>query len=1279
MAYKYEDVFQLMQSTADSVVENQETWKRFLNTAAMNYKRPFHNQLLIFNQRPDATACATFDYWNQKMGRYVKKGSKGIATIDLVSQKKEILFDVADTESSGNVPVPIWSVTEEMHGPLAAALQEHFDTEIISDNLTYVLFEVGFKTSDSVLPSFIESIKDCYQGSRLSGLDDRAFEIALRETFSSSLNYELLKRCGLNPDYYTDSFNFSFIDCFDTYDTLAELGSLLNKVSNEVLKDISLAVRSIEKILNIKDNSNKEVVNDGHNLHNTRGLSDPERIHSETRDEFREVRNDEAELSTEREERGVYSNADEGNAESASERDRSEGDGEREQPGSADGVEGGRDGGVEGVQPDEVGGADEQLPDGSRGDNSNGDDFRLTPEEEKYLSLSGTSKDKHPDLSLEYVLTNVLKHHKYMSVTGAEIQNFFLDNSNEDERIAYMRAAYNKDFTEIITPVDEYRIGYHADDEGLEVWIGAYLGATSRTVVPWPIIVDSIEVLINNNDLLSESERVDIPNENQQVLIADNADISGSSQMVLGMALPQQVIDEVICSGSNDRDSIYTICAYYKRGYKSEENIRFLENEYGSGTGKGFVIDGKEYAVVFEEEGIRIAEGRSVYSAEDSTFLPWGAVDKRIKELLSMGRYMSAADYAVVEDKLLDRAADRLWFVHRDVISPDLLNKLSLKAYAELSLAFGRHNHSEDIDVLKEVLSDTEKVRLLADETRVLIDACKGKEPMIRVRSYEFSNLGEAFTSLSQLAQDVIEYPVVAAFEPSYKSFITDDEVDFDLTRSGSHVQDGKYRIYLYFNENHSAKEKADFLKDEYGIGGGNGALGGIFDAHNNHDSKGLVLSRGSISKPYDVVNLSWSAVAHRIDNLISENRYLSDKEIENIPEYEKGRLATEICGFFDGAPLEVERPVSLGLSRDDSVEALKELLDDQAQVKKLFQAMQSYMVTLAPEARNYKYMEHCLKDVERFASGISLFDFEARKGEWAERADIDVSVAVAQDVSEDNTVYAYDINPGDTVTLFDGRFEVMSIDDNEVVVNDVDFPLFTQTYAVEEFNAIVSMEPANNVFRVPVESVVMDEVDTDINGISNDTVEEEIETAPAESPVPEVAEALPSEENVYRYYFRLKHPDDGYPTTQDNEPLKVVVLEDRPYIEDFGIRSSGYVEYAHPLSVDDLNKYDLMLYNPPIVSPETGKKYQLGFGHLGNGTTVWNRLENEHNDYKKVAHISEEGNVTLYEQNMPKEALDKIQEFADRDKAAWEKKMHIAAEALAEVEKRYEIGRAHV
>ena len=86
------------------------------------------------------------------------------------------------------------------------------------------------------------------------------------------------------------------------------------------------------------------------------------------------------------------------------------------------------------------------------------------------------------------------------------------------------------------------------------------------------------------------------------------------------------------------------------------------------------------------------------------------------------------------------------------------------------------------------------------------------------------------------------------------------------------------------------------------------------------------------------------------------------------------------------------------------------------------------------------------------------------------------------------------------------------------IYVFDVDFPLFTQTYAVEEFNAIVSMEPANNVFRVPVESVVMDEVDTDINGISNDTVEEEIETAPAESPVPEVAEALPSEENVYRY-----------------------------------------------------------------------------------------------------------------------------------------------------------------
>lgn len=1341
MAYKYDEAFELMRFTATDVVSSEEKWCAFLKCSAMNYKRPFYNQLLIFNQRPDATALATFDYWNSKsMARRVKKGSKGVVTINPSTEKREVLFDVSDTVSATGAKLPIWNVTEDTYGPLTLALQEHYDIDVVSDDLAALLLGVAKKEVDGVFSQLFNAVLECRTDSLLEEMSHGELENVLHETLVNSVSYVLLARCNCSPDDFVDmgELDFSYISSFNSYDTIAALGDFANNISKGILRDIALSARSIEKIINLRDNEVKEVARDGNNIQNGRGLSDPEHLSAETGNDLREVRNASEELSEEREVLDVQLPDDERSVVGASERDRRESERESSSLDGRDGEEGRRDREPESQQSDEVGGLDEQLSERSGTNSSDRDDLRLSDSgisedsevvppilEPSDIPLS--EKDKgimDPEaLSFEYVLTNVLQYHKYLRVAGAEIQNFFLNEPSEEARISFVKECYDSTYIELLTPVEEYRVGYHASENGLEVWTGGYLGSKSRVTVPWNIIASAIDVLIQNDTYLARSEAVAIPSEDEQVALIEKAINNDEVVFENSLNIPQQVIDEVLCCDGNTVDCKYDLCSYYKRAHSLSEKAEYIRDRFNVGTGKGFIIDDDAYSVVFEDEGIRIAEGKTVTRAESTVVIPWDYAAKRIGDLLSLGRYMSGSEYAQVEDKVLDNTAKLIWFTHRDVIPTLARRGFSddvLTGFGGLPLDKNLHSYTTDTEKIKEVLSnDPEAVQRLLADVKFIMFAGSGDEPVLRVGSFFFGSIVRLHTYLSDLTRDTVEYPVNEGFEPSYKAFITDDEVDLDLAW-GSHVQDGKYRIYRYFNEHHTAAEKADFLKDEYGTGGGNHALGGVHDGNHSHNSKGLTLSRGDISKPYDSVSLSWSAVAKRIDNLIAENRYLSQEEIDNIPDYERDLIATGIYHFFDGAALEFERPFLIGSDNKDALAAIVEALDDPEKLEDIIRGMREYMATLGEDHRMYNYCTNALRNAERFASGISLFDFEARRKEFGLEADEPVAsgVAALEDVD-----YVYRVDVGDTVVLGDGSFEVMDIADDKALLNDVNFPLSMTEMALSELYSTLYVERssenihlwvAEDLAEAPslgemktdkgengVQTVAVDSSEVDLSveiGLGTDTGTGS-ETESGASSAPETLNEAPEGESgvfegireldgensiesaetaseggskVYRYYSRYRNVEENVPRPEGNEPLNVVDFDESRYIEDFGVWACGYIEYSAPLPFPDIQKYDLMLYQPPIVAPETGKRYQLGFGHLGNGTTVWNRLETEYNDYKTVAHISEEGNVNFYEQGMPQEAVDNIQKMADRDKAAYEEKLRVAAEALAEVERRY-------
>ena len=357
MPSKYQEYRQMAGTAERQLTSSYKSWTQFLRTAARLYKYPYNEQVMIHAQRPDATACAEYDFWNKKMGRFVRRGSTGIALIDTSGQKPQLryVFDVADTgEREHSRPVHLWQFRAEHEDAIAATLERSYDVS----GSNGIVEQMESAAAQLVKEYWVDNKRDILYNiddSYLDGYDEFNTEVQFRNAAKASITYMLMSRCGLEPEAYMEPEDFMPVFDFNTPAAVAALGTAVSEISQQVLRQIEVAIRNYER-----ERSQK---NDRIDLHEERRLPDsrPEAERGAGEQAPGQVRDAAEDVPSGASSHPLEPDDPVRDAVSAPAGDRRDGAPEAGADDAGADAVGGRDGSAESQRPIDVGGADEQL------------------------------------------------------------------------------------------------------------------------------------------------------------------------------------------------------------------------------------------------------------------------------------------------------------------------------------------------------------------------------------------------------------------------------------------------------------------------------------------------------------------------------------------------------------------------------------------------------------------------------------------------------------------------------------------------------------------------------------------------------------------------------------------------------------------------------------------------------------------------------------------------------------------------------------------------------
>ena len=390
---------QMAARTAEQITGSYQEWTAFLATAARLYKYPYHEQLMIYAQRPEATACAEYDFWNKRMRRYVRRGSRGIALVDSSGEKPSLryVFDVADTGGGDNARRPyLWQLQDEHMGTVLRALEARYEVSG-GDGLEYQLELVADRLVKDYWEDHQRDILSIVDGSFLEDYDDYNVEVAFRNAASTSITYTLMARCGLDPEQYFGHEDFLSVFDWNTPAAVSALGTAVSEVSEQVLRHIEVTIKRYEreKITERSQNHGERA-----DLHTERGLSDPgpEADGGAGGGTAGQVREDAQAVSEGAPAHPVSEAGAGGEAVPAPAGDRRDSPPEAVRDDAADGEGGGRDGDVESSRPDEVGGPDEHPESTGGGDHPERAGVQLNGQEQQ-LTLFPSEQEQRQSIA----------------------------------------------------------------------------------------------------------------------------------------------------------------------------------------------------------------------------------------------------------------------------------------------------------------------------------------------------------------------------------------------------------------------------------------------------------------------------------------------------------------------------------------------------------------------------------------------------------------------------------------------------------------------------------------------------------------------------------------------------------------------------------------------------------------------------------------------------------------------------------------------------------------
>ena len=753
MPSKLQTYMQMADEAQRQITGSYRGWTGFLTTAARLYKYPYAEQVMIHAQRPDATACAEYDFWNEKMGRYVRRGSKGIALIDSSGERPRLryVFDVSDT---GGREFPksryLWEYRAEHADAVSAMLESRYGVDG-KGGLPDQLERIASQLAEEYWRDYKRDILAIVDDSFLYGYDEFNVGAAFQSAAVVSIAYSLMSRCGLEADDRFEHEDFLSIFDFNTPEAAAELGTAVSRINGEVLRQIEVTIKNYER----EKLAERSHSHDRTDLHQERGLPDsrPDAERDagghETPGQVRETAQ---ELPSGAQTGAVQPSGAVGEAVPAPAGDRRDGEPEAgADDAGADGI-GGRDGGAESPRPDEMGGADEQPESAGGGDHPQRAGVQLTND-------APEAEPAQPPIPQAYQLS--------------------------------------------LFPTEEEQIAYIAEAESY-------------------------------------------------------------TPSAFSMSIPQADIDHILRMEGNADYARMKIATEFSKGKGVEEIAAFLQSSFHGGN--GVVTESGRYSAWYAEDGIHIANGDAARYLTSAKVVSWQEAAERIGQLLTQGEYAANVELAEAPGHERAELAQAVWYLRQD-----LSEKARAQGYLSCLSDMRGGGFPEETARLAERLTDPAFREVLMDDLAQLRSDYREDRSLLRFHYHKPDKIEQGLRELSLPRR---EYRTEMAEIPAVQRFITEDEIAATLTR-GSNIEGSKGRIYAYFKEKHTPREQADFLKDEYGIGGSSHAVSGASHSGEDHSGKGVVLKKQDCPE----IQLNWANVAKRISELIRKDRFLTPEE----------------------------------------------------------------------------------------------------------------------------------------------------------------------------------------------------------------------------------------------------------------------------------------------------------------------------------------------------------------------------------------------------------------
>ena len=739
-----------------------EKWTSFLDTAARLYKYDFKSQVLIWSQRPDATACAELPLWNERLHRRVNRGSNGIGIVDNSSGQPRIkyLFDISDTSPRDQSVAPpyIWQMRNDAYDTvldgISAALGENMQT-------------------DFDFPINLYLSAQCFADKKASEYTDNTdlIRIAVKSTA-----YCVLQRCGFDPTQYSSDIPTGNL----SPDELALVGQITQEASETALRSIEQSMKNLDGCKLFQFTTRKRIAEQPSMLYN----KGTERVSEPTKE-------------------GAVIDG-----KTAEESILPRGTGRQDAPRSGKA-------GVRrmGRSASEV---HEAVPAG--GTDGIASELRAEPLSEQ----AGSPRDGQ------------------IRVAGStESEASWRDRGTERTR------------PDAVDRSDgQHSARSDADHRGNLHLLNSQTAAEPEK--PAAVAFEQMSLMDDSSNVFQSNTQTAAPT--SDVFEWNTPDVS------------DEVINRVLTAGSNSTHSRERIAAFFMQPNVSmADAAAFLRREYRIG-GAGVRVHNIDHSLWFDSNGLRIARGHDTRTPR-AVVLTYEDAANRISTLLKNGQYASAAELTDAKPNEYRELASEIWHTYHD-----MSEEAREQGFFAQTKEFANDVFPPAVEKLTAALSDPAQRTVLTGEMADYARAVQRNSDLCRFR-FNVQRSEDAAERLQRTERMTAFYAAADGFEPARAAFITQDEID-EMLRSGSGIDRGKKRISEFYAENHTQKERIEFLKNEYGWGGR--AYGGYSE---NHDGKGIAFERSIDRKVYDRITLSWSQVDHQISTLIRQNRYLTPEE----------------------------------------------------------------------------------------------------------------------------------------------------------------------------------------------------------------------------------------------------------------------------------------------------------------------------------------------------------------------------------------------------------------